>query len=71
MEITEKVLLKNGFEKKLAGNGYFFVKGKIGVVQNLKWLVCDVEQGSPYGTNTYVNTMEELYRFAKEGGVSI
>lgn len=47
MEITEKVLLKNGFEKKLAGNGYFFVKGKIGVVQNLKWLVCDVETGEP------------------------
>ena len=69
MKISEKVLLENGFEKKNGQNGSFFVKGEIGVVQNIKWLVCNVETGEPHGTNSYVNTIEELFKLAKEGGV--
>lgn len=68
MKISEEVLLENGFEKRQGRNGYFFVKGRIGVVQNVKWLACNVETGEPDETNTYINTIEELYKLAKEGG---
>ena len=71
MKISEEVLLENGFEKRQGQNGYFFVKGRIGVVQNVKWLACNVETGEPDGTNSYVNTIEELYKLAKEGGVCV
>ena len=69
MEISEEVLLKNGFEKRSNRNGVFYVKGKIGLVQNVRWLPCNMETGEPHSTNTYVNTIEELYKLAKDGGV--
>ena len=68
MEITEKSLFENGFEKKQDKEGSFYIKGKIGVVQNIKWLPCNVETGELLVTNTYVNTLEELYKYAEEGG---
>ena len=71
MEMSEKVLFENGFEKKLGKDGYFYVNGNVGVVQNIKWLPCNVETGEPINTSVYVNTLEELYKLAKEGGKSI
>lgn len=71
MEMSEKVLLENGFEKKLGKDGYFYVNGNVGVVHNDFWLPCNVDTGAPYAGTSYVNTIEELYRLAKEGGKSI
>ncbi len=71
MEMSEKILLENGFERKLGKGGYYYVKGEVGVVQNTKWLPCNVETGEPVNTGVYVDSLDELYRLAKEGGKSV
>lgn len=70
MEITEKVLLANGFIKKYGKDGFFFAKGKVGLVKNIKWLTFDTENNTPL-SDTYVDTMEELVKLTQEAGLTI
>ena len=70
MEITEKVLLANGFIKKYGKGGCFYAKGKVGLVKNIKWQPFDTEDNIPL-SDTYVNTIEELVKLAQEAGVTI
>ena len=71
MKITETLLLEEGFEKKCLKSGCFYVNGEVGVVYNDMWFPCNVETGVPYGTNVCVETIEDLYKLAKEAGKSI
>ncbi len=71
MKITEELLLANGFEKKCIFGGCFYVKGVVGLVYNDMWLPCNVDTGEPYGTNVRIETIEDLYKLAKEAGKSI
>ncbi|MBR7031519.1 MAG: hypothetical protein IKI06_09850 [Prevotella sp.] len=59
-DITEKNLLKCGFEKRKYGEVAFYVKDQFAIVQQFKWLPCNIETGEPLNTCIYVNTMEEL-----------
>jgi len=58
--ITERNLLKSGFEKRKYGDVTFYVKHEFALVQQFKWLPCNIETGEPLNTCIYVNTMEEL-----------
>lgn len=71
MVITEEVLLENGFVKEEGSDGPFYVKGKVGVVKNLRWQPCNVDTGNPKGTLCYVDTMEELAELAQKAGLTI
>lgn len=71
MAITEELLLENGFEKRYNTEGEYYVKGKVAIVKNIKWLPCNYETGFPLNTGGYINTMEELAELAKEANVSI
>ena len=71
MKITDTLLLEKGFEKKFSKDGFFYVKGKIGVVYNGMWLPCNVDTGVPINTCIRVDSIEDLYKLAKEAGESI
>ncbi|MBR5698455.1 MAG: hypothetical protein IKX44_07545 [Prevotella sp.] len=58
--ITETNLLEYGFEKRKYGSIVFFVKDEFAIVQNIKWLPCNIYTGVPLSTGLYVDTMEEL-----------
>ena len=58
--ITEKNLLKYGFEKREYGTNVFFAKNEFAVVQNVQWLPYNFETGVPLNTLIYVDTIEEL-----------
>ncbi len=70
MEITEKVLLANGFKKKYGKEGCFYAKGKVGLVKNIKWQPFNAEDNIPL-SDTYVDTMEELVKLVLEAGMTI
>lgn len=50
MDITESLILKNGFEKRYNTEGEYYVKDKASIVKNLKWLMCNYETGFPLNT---------------------
>ena len=66
MKITEKLLLENGFEKRNNTEGEYYVKDKVAIVKNIKWLLCNNETGFPLNTGVYIDTMEELEELAQE-----
>lgn len=70
MKISEEILLANGFEKKKCKDGYYYAKGKVGIVKNIKWQPFDTEDNIPL-SDTYVDTMEELIRLSQEAGITI
>ncbi len=70
MEITERVLLAYGFKKKSGKDGFYYVKGRVGIVKNLKWQPFDTENIIPL-SGTYVDTMEELTKLVQEAGLTI
>ena len=69
--LTPTLLREKGFSERLMFGNIYFVKSKIAVVYNFKWIPCNFELGQPLCTNVYVDTWEELVRLAKEAGIDI
>ena len=60
MIITKELLLESGFEKRYNTEGEYYVKDKVAIVKNIKWLPCNYETGFPLNTGIYIDTIEEL-----------
>lgn len=69
--LTPSLLREKGFVEKLMYGNIYFIKSKIAVTYNFKWIPCSTEFGQPLCTNVYVDTWEELVRLANEAGIAI
>ena len=69
--LSPKLLREKGFEERLMFGNVYFVKSKIAVVYQFRWIPCTMEFGEPLCTNVYIDTWEELVRLAKNAGIDI
>lgn len=68
MKITEELLLERGFQKREYYGNLYYVRENFGIVQNVKWIPCNIDTAKPLSTGIYIETIEELEELMSEGG---